>query len=576
MTVIQHPWWKDGVVYQIYPASYKDSNGDGWGDIKGIISKVPYLKELGVDIVWMCPMYESPQYDMGYDISNYEAVDSRYGTVEDVEELVQELHSRGMRLILDLVINHTSHEHAWFKESRSSKTNPKRDWYIWRPAKYNKDGERMPPNNWRSNFGGSAWTFDETTGEYYLHLFAPEQPDLNWENDETREAIYNSAMRFWLDRGVDGFRIDTVNMYSKGTELPDAPIVDPNSFAQPAAGLFCNGPRMHEFLQEMNAKVLDHYDAMTVGELPHTPDPAHVLRYIGAKDRQLNMVFQFDIVDLGIGKIHKYDFEGHTLLELKNVVTKWQTFIAGTDAWTTAFCENHDQGRSVSRYTSDAPEWREVSAKMLAIMMTTLTGTLYVYQGQEIGMINAPKDWPITDYKDIESLNYYNMISKRSGNDPEELSRAFESIQILGRDHARLPMHWDASEHAGFTTADHEGPWMRVHDLYPEINVASQLKKPDSVLNFWKSMLAMRKEYKDLFVHGDFRLYDPSNENTFTYAKVQGGKMALVVLNFTEEEQKFEKPEELAGRKWERLVSNYPEGKEDVLKGFEGRVYLVQ
>jgi oligo-1,6-glucosidase len=573
MTIVQRPWWKDGTVYQIYPASYKDSNGDGWGDIQGIISKIPYLKDLGIDIVWLSPMYESPQFDMGYDISNYEAVDSRYGTVEDIEELVRACHIRGMRLILDLVVNHTSHEHAWFKESQSSKTNPKRDWYIWKPAKYTKDGKRMPPNNWRSNFSGSAWEWDEATQEYYLHLFAPEQPDLNWENEETRNAIYDSAMRFWLERGVDGFRIDTVNMYSKGTEFPDAPIIDPNSFEQPASGLFCNGPRMHEFLREMNTKVLNQYDAMTVGELPHTPDPAHVLRYVGSNDKQLNMVFQFDIVDLGIGKVNKYDFEGHNLRELKSVVTKWQSFIAGTDGWTTAFCENHDQGRSVSRFASDSPPFREISAKMLALMMITLTGTLFIYQGQEIGMINAPKNWPIEDYKDIESLNYYNQVASRTNNDPKELARVMAGIQMLGRDHARLPMHWDNSEHAGFTTADHEGPWMRVHDLYPEINVATQQAKKDSVLGFWKKMLGLRKNHHDLFIHGNFELYDPLNDKTFVYAKESNGQRAVVVLNFTEEQQKFERPG--VEGKWVRLVGNYEADKEEILKPFEGRVYLV-
>jgi oligo-1,6-glucosidase len=573
MTVIQRPWWKDGVVYQIYPASYKDSNGDGWGDIPGIISKVPYLKDLGVDIIWVSPMYESPQFDMGYDISNYEDVHAPYGTVQDMEELIHQCHVRGMRVILDLVVNHTSHEHQWFKESRSSKDNPKRDWYIWRPAKY-VDGKRMPPNNWRSNFGGSTWEWDETTQEYYLHLFAPEQPDLNWENEVTRNAIYDSAMRFWLDRGVDGFRIDTVNMYSKGDEMPDAPIVDPHSFVQPASGLFCNGPRMHEFLREMNTKVLNHYDAMTVGELPHTPDPAHVLRYVGSGDKQLNMVFQFDIVDLGIGKVHKYDFEGYKLSELKSVVQKWQSFISGTDGWTTAFCENHDQGRSVSRYASDLPAHRENSAKMLAIMMATLTGTLFIYQGQEIGMINTPKDWPIENYLDIESLGYYNMIAERTNNDPKALAKAKSAIQICGRDNARTPMQWDDSPNAGFTSPDAK-PWMKVHDLYREINVAEQQGRKDSVLGFWKKMLRMRKNYKDLFIHGAFESFDMEDEKTFVYAKEWEGQSAVVALNFTGEEQGWNFPKAMGKGKREFVVSNFAEVDEGVLKPWEGRIYLV-
>ena len=574
MTVGSRTWWKDGTVYQIYPASYKDSNGDGLGDVPGIISKIDYIKDLGIDILWVSPMYDSPQHDMGYDISDYEAVYPPYGTVADMETLIEACHSRGMRLILDLVVNHTSDEHKWFKESRASKDNPKRDWYIWKPAKYAEDGTRMPPNNWRSVFSGSAWQWDDHTQEYYLHLFTTQQPDLNWENPTTRRAIYDSAMEFWLQRGVDGFRVDTVNMYSKGTELQDAPIVDKGSFYQPASQLFCNGPRIHEFLREMNTEVLSKYDTMTVGELPHTPDPAHVLRYIGSGDKQLSMVFQFDIVDLGIGKINKYDFEGYKLPELKQVVKKWQSFIDGTDGWTTAFCENHDQGRAVSRYASDAPEWRERSAKMLAIMMAAMTGTLFVYQGQEIGMINAPKDWPISDYRDVESLNYYHSVAERTNNDPKELDRVIKSIQILGRDHARLPMQWDASPYAGFTTKK-DGAWMRTNDSYKEINVEVQQKNERSVLNFWKKMLKTRKEYTDLFIHGSFQGYDMENEDTFVFGKKFGRDQAIIALNFTDKEQVFKKPD--AGGKLELLVSNVDgvDGTEEKLKGYEGRIYLV-
>jgi oligo-1,6-glucosidase len=574
MAITQLIWWKDGVVYQIYPASYKDSNADGLGDIPGIISKIDYIQDLGIDIVWLSPMYESPQHDMGYDISDYESVYAPYGTVADVQALVEACHARGMRLILDLVVNHTSDEHAWFKESRSSKNSEKRDWYIWRPAKYDKDGKRMPPNNWRSYFSGSAWEWDEQTQEYYLHLFAKQQPDLNWENPVTRRAIYASAMEFWLEKGVDGFRVDTVNMYSKGTAFPDAPIIDKGIFEQPASGLFCNGPRMHEFLREMNTEVLNKYDTMTVGELPHTPDPTHVLRYVGANDRQLDMVFQFDIVDLGIGKTHKYEYEGYKLPELKAVVSKWQTFIAGTDGWTTAFCENHDQGRSVSRFASDAPEWRERSAKMLAMMMCAMTGTLFIYQGQEIGMINAPKEWPIEDYKDIESINYYNSVKERTNNDPKAMAHVMKGIQILGRDHARLPMQWDDSPYAGFTTKK-TGAWMRTNDSYKTINVAAQAHDPNSVLTFWKQMLKLRREYRDVFVHGEFEGFDMENENTFTFGKRWGSKRALVVLNFTGEEQRWGKPEGVG--KLEVLVGNLgeEERREGVLGGYEGRVYLV-
>ncbi|KAK2732196.1 maltase [Colletotrichum kahawae] len=570
-------WWKDAVIYQIYPASFKDANGDGLGDVPGIISKVDYLKDLGVDVVWVSPMYASPQVDMGYDISDYQDVHRPYGTVRDMEVLIEECHKRGMKLILDLVVNHTSDEHAWFKESRSSKDNPKRDWYIWRPPRYAEDGTRLPPTNWRSHFSGSTWEWDEGTGEYYLHLFAKEQPDLNWENPETREAIYENAMRFWLHKGVDGFRIDTVNMYSKGVEYRDAPIISKNAFEQPAFMIYCNGPRIHEFLREMNNKVLNHYDTVTVGELPHTPDPQHVLRFVSAGDRQLDMVFQFDIVDVGQGKSYKYQGVGWKLPEMKHIVAKWQQFIEGTDGWTTAFCENHDQGRSVSRFASDAPEWRELSAKMLALMMCSMTGTLFVYQGQEIGMINVPRDWPIEDYKDIESQNYYNDIKREHGEGSKFLEYVMDSINKMGRDNARIPMQWDDSPYAGFTD-NKDGAWMRVHELYPEINVAKQEKEPGSVLNFWRAMLKLRKEEGDLLTHGAFELFDEENEKTFVYKKTRDGRAAVVVLNFTSEEQEVKIP----GEDLKIRVGNYDdvkdrvaaEGDKKVLRPWEARLYL--
>ncbi|KAK3374889.1 alpha-glucosidase [Podospora didyma] len=537
------PWWKHGVVYQIYPASFKDSNGDGLGDIPGILSKIDYLKTLGVDIIWVSPMFDSPQIDMGYDISDYEKVYPPYGTVKDMEDLIDACHSRGMKIILDLVINHTSDQHAWFQESRSSKDNPKRDWYIWKAPRYAEDGTRLPPTNWRSYFSGGTWEYDDLTGEYYLHLFAKEQPDLNWENEECRKAIYDSAMRFWLDKGVDGFRIDCVNMYSKGVDFRDAPIVNEGFYEQPAWVYYANGPRMHEFLREMNEKVLNNHDAVTVGELPHTPDPKKVLDYVGLGDKQLSMVFQFDIVDMGQGSSHKYHFQPWKLPKLKGIVAKWQQFIEGTDGWTTAFCENHDQGRSVSRYASDAPEYRVLSAKMLALMMCALTGTLFIYQGQEIGMINVPKDWPIEDFQDIESLGFYKSIAASTGNDKKALDYVMSSLQILGRDNARLPMQWDSSDYAGFTDCK-DGAWMRVHDLYSEINAAKQLHEPDSTYSFWKSMIQFRKQHKDVMVFGAFQVFEPDNEQTFVFAKTYVDKRAVVALNFTSADQDITLPYE--------------------------------
>ncbi|ROV88600.1 hypothetical protein VSDG_09140 [Cytospora chrysosperma] len=572
-------WWKEGVVYQIYPASFKDGNGDGLGDITGIISKVDYLKELGVDIVW------------GYDISNYEAVHAPYGTVQDMEVLIDECHKRGMRLILDLVVNHTSDQHAWFKESRSSRDNPKRDWYIWKPARYAEDGTRMPPTNWRSYFSGPTWEWDEHTQEYYLHLFAREQPDLNWESEGCRRAIYDSAMRFWLDKGVDGFRIDTVNMWSKGpvAELQDAPIVNPEVFDQPAWCLYANGPRIHEFLREINVEVLDKYDTMTVGELPHTPDPKKVLEYISLGDKQLSMVFQFDIVDLGQGSSYKYEFQQWTLPQLKAIVAKWQQFIDGTDGWTTAFCENHDQGRSVTRFASDAPEHREKSAKLLALMLCALTGTLFVYQGQEIGMVNIPKSWPIGEYKDIEGLGYYNEVARATGNDGAALARVVENLSVLGRDNARTPMQWDDSPHGGFTAGGGDvRPWMRANDSYAEINVARQQGQPGSVLSFWKDMIRFRKAHADLLVYGSFEVLDPEGEKTFVFVKRHGQDRAVVALNFSDAEQEVRLPP-CEGGSWAIKVGNYEGvgrsgtdgeqvagGGKVVLRPWEGQLYLFE
>ena len=572
-------WWKEGVIYQVYPASFKDSNGDGMGDIPGIISKLDHLKSLGVDIVWVSPMYESPQVDMGYDISNYEAIYAPFGTVDDAQGLIDGCHARGMRIIFDLVVNHTSDQHAWFKESRSSKDNPKSDWYIWRPARYTPDGKRKPPNNWASIFSGSAWKWEETRQEYYLHLFTVEQPDLNWENPVTRQAIYKSAMETWLKKGVDGFRIDMVNVYSKGTSFPDAPIVDPETFEQNAWHMYTNGPRMHEFLREMNSEVLSKYNAMTVGEAQFTSDSQQVLSYIKASDRQLDMVFLFDAMDLGQGKTYKYGGDGEwSMSDFKTILTKWQSFIDGTDGWTTAFLENHDNGRSVSRFASDAPEWRERSAKMLALMTASMTGTLFLYQGQEIGMTNMPKDWPIEDYQDVEALNFYKMMKER---DPTLLPGIMKTIQSIGRDHARLPMQWDTTPFAGFTTSP-KGAWMRTHDAYKTINVASQEANPTSVLRFWRSMLKLRKEYKDLFVYGSFHAWDLKDSKTFVFGKrrANGRECAIVAVNFTADDVEWRRPDFGTGMRWWLLAENVDEevegkGEEDVLRPFEGRIYIV-
>ncbi|KAI5456474.1 putative maltase MLT3 [Mariannaea sp. PMI_226] len=589
-------WWKHAVVYQIYPASFCDSNGDGIGDIPGITSKLDYLSDLGINAIWVCPMYDSPQVDMGYDISNYEDVYAPYGTLQDMETLIREAHTRGIRVMLDLVINHTSDKHAWFQASRSSKSDPKRDWYIWRPAKYSPTGERLPPNNWRANFGGgSAWEWDEATGEYYLHLFAKEQPDLNWENLETRKAIYDSSMEFWLKRGVDGFRIDTVNMYSKPLGLPDAPIVDPKTVYQPAGLLYCNGPRMHEFLSEMNA-ILAKYGAITVGELPCTPDMAKVLRYVSAEAKQMDMVFQFDVVDVGFGRTHKYEttFKNYVLRELKDAVGRTQGIIRGTDAWTTVFMENHDQARSVSRFTDDRPEYRVAGAKMLALMQSCLSGTQYIYEGQEIGSVNAPKaTYPLENYLDIDTCLFLKVVKERYGDNAEELEKAFTALQHLARDHARIPVAWNGkAKYGGFSEAAEKAgkevkePWMKPHPLAGEINVADQLDDPTSVLAFWRKALRFRQEHSDLLVYGDYTPLQLDDPKTFTFLKEGhggSGTKAVVALNFTTEETSWRAPsaEELgfpptSEVRFVPVWSTY-DGKDrgQTLAPFEGRLYLV-
>ncbi|KAF2740383.1 glycoside hydrolase [Polyplosphaeria fusca] len=571
MTIPKRMWWQNSSVYQIYPASFKDSNGDGVGDIPGIISELDYIQSIGVDVIWICPMYDSPQVDMGYDVRDYEDVYRPYGTVQDMEVLIEQTHARGMKIILDLVVNHTSDQHKWFLESRSSKNNPKRDWYIWRPARY-VDGQRKPPNNWIGNFGGSCWEWDEHTQEYYLHLFCPEQPDLNWENSATRQAIYDSAMEFWLQRGVDGFRVDTVNMYSKG-DMVDAPITDPKSEWQFAGFQYCNGPRMHEFLSEMN-QVLQKYDAMTVGECPHTPDMAKVLKYVSRKEKQLNMVFQFDVVDIGQGP---YKFQttpfNWGLPQFKHAIETTQNLIRGNDGWTTVFLENHDQSRSVSRFTSDAPQHRVAGGKLLSLMMSALSGTMFIYQGQELGMVNFPMEWSMDEYKDVDSSNYYKMVADRSHNDPKEMHVAKTSLQHLARDHARVPMSWSDAPNAGFSAAK---PWMRALDDAAICNAKQQQSDKSSVLSFWKRMLQLRKQYSDLFVFGEFDLLDKSNLEVFTFTKTWQNKKALVVLNFTAEEQKLVYPTEVRSQKSELLVSTLDTPASDKLAAYEGRIFMLE
>jgi oligo-1,6-glucosidase len=487
---------------------------------------------------------------------------------------------------MDLVANHTSDEHAWFQESRSSKTNSKRDWYIWRPPRYHENGNRVPPNNWESIFQGSAWEWDEGTGEYYLHLFVKQQPDLNWENPEVREAIYKT-MRFWLDRGCDGFRMDVINMISKVSGLPDAPILDALKEYQAASLFYANGPRVHEFLKEMNDKVLSKYDIMTVGETPCTHLPEKIAMYVLPQNKELNMVFQFELMDIDLGGV-----EGNLeslvalmhrpwkLTDMKTCVNKWQTYMREQGYWNTLYIENHDQARSVSRFGNDSDQWRAISAKLLAMLQTTQSGTLFVYQGEEIGMRNFPRSWGLEEYKDVATINFYNgeleRRRKNTGRADVNMEDVLDGFQRKARDHARTPMQWNAGLHAGFTTGT---PWMRVNDDYADgWNVEGEIENPNSVFHFWKRALEIRKRH-EVLVYGNFQLQLPEHEQIFAYTLTLHGQTALVVLNFSNKDVTFDTPP--GDFSEARLtLSNYTDASEEIsapqitLRGYEGRLYL--
>lgn len=553
-------WWKESVVYQVYPRSFYDSNGDGIGDLRGIIEKLDYIKELGVDVIWLCPVYRSPNDDNGYDISDYYDIMDEFGTMADWKELLAEVHKRGMKLIMDLVVNHTSDEHPWFIESRSSKDNKYRDYYIWRPGKNGRE-----PNNWESTFSGSAWEYDEKTGEYYLHLFSKKQPDLNWENPAVRNDIYQ-MMTWWLDQGIDGFRMDVINFISKDMRFPDAPNPEGKKYV-PGGQFYVNGPRIHEFLQEMNRKVLSKYDCMTVGEMPGvTVDDA--ILYTAPELKELNMVFTFEHMDLDSGPGGKWDLRPLQLSRLKKVLAKWQTGLHGR-GWNSLYWNNHDQPRIVSRFGDDG-KYRVESAKMLATVLHMMQGTPYIYQGEEIGMTNV-RFSSIDHYRDIETLNMYKVKVLEEGQDEVKV---MESIYAKGRDNARTPMQWDDSPNAGFTTGT---PWIGVNPNYKEINVRQALADKNSIFYYYQKLIRLRKTYP-IIVYGDFTLLDPENEETFAYIRCYNGEKLLVVSNWTGEEVLFTMPETAEFTPRELLIANYddaviPPGRVLVLRPWEALVY---
>ncbi|QQE79439.1 alpha-glucosidase [Alicyclobacillus sp. SO9] len=560
--VVSAAWWKEAVVYQIYPRSFMDSNGDGIGDLKGILSRLDYLKDLGIDVIWLSPIYQSPNDDNGYDISNYREIMDEFGTMEDFDELLNAVHARGMKLVMDLVANHTSDEHRWFVESRSSRDNPYRDYYIWRPG---KDGKE--PNNWESFFSGSTWQYDEVTGEYYLHLFSKKQPDLNWDNPAVRNEVYD-MMKWWLDKGIDGFRMDVINMISKVDGLPDAPNPDHKSYAW-GGQFFQDGPRVHEYLKEMNSTVLSNYDIMTVGETGGvTLEQAKL--YTGEDRGELNMVFQFEHVGLDSEDGDKWKVKPWDLGELKEVMTRWQDGLYGT-GWNSLYLNNHDQPRSVSRFGDDK-QYRVESAKMLATFLHMQQGTPYVYQGEEIGMTNVA--FPsLSDYRDVEIHNAWRDRVENGDTHPDVLMQA---IHVKGRDNARTPMHWDDSENAGFTKGQ---PWIKMNPNYTSINVVKDQQDENSILNYYKRLIRLRKD-NPIMVYGKYDLILADHKEIYAYTRTLGSKIWVVVCNFYGNRPVFTLPKQLEVSGRSLIISNYDADtsasvQQFTLRPYECRVYQI-
>lgn len=530
-------WWKESIVYQIYPRSFKDSNGDGIGDLNGITEKMDYLQKLGINVLWLSPVYQSPNDDNGYDISDYQAIMDEFGTMEDFDRMLAAAHEHGIKLVMDLVVNHTSDEHPWFIESQKSVDNPYRDYYIWRPG---KDGKE--PNNWGSCFSGSAWKYDEKTDMYYLHLFSKKQPDLNWDNPKVRQEVFD-MMNWWLDKGVDGFRMDVISLISKKPDLPDGPVGINGyaSFNEPA-----NGPHVHEYLQEMREKVLNNADTITVGECSGvTLEEAK--KYARSDEKELNMVFQFEHMDVDADGSNKWTDKKMDLRDMKEVLTKWQKGLEEI-AWNSLFWENHDQPRSVSRFGNDSSQYRELSAKMLATCLHMMQGTPYVYQGQELGMTNVPFEG-VEDFRDLDSINaYHELVEDQKVFSKEEMMRY---LRYKSRDNARTPFQWDDSENAGFTTGT---PWIMVNPNYKEINAKAELADPNSVFYYYQKLIQLRKE-KEIIVYGTYDLLLPESEELYVYTRTLGEEKLLVVCNFSENEVELDIPEEF--RKGSYLISNY-------------------
>lgn len=533
---MEKAWWKESVVYQIYPRSFCDSNADGIGDLNGISSRLDYLRELGINVVWMSPIYQSPNDDNGYDISDYRAIMTEFGTMEDFKALLAEAHERGIRIMMDLVVNHTSDEHPWFVESRKSLDNPYRDYYIWREP---KDGRE--PNNWGSCFSGPAWKWDESTGMYYLHLFSTKQPDLNWENPRVREEVWD-MMNWWVDMGIDGFRMDVISLISKPEGLPDD-VPELNGYA--SFNTAANGPHVHEYIQEMRQKVLNRADLITVGECSGvTLEEAK--KYANAQGTELNMVFQFEHMGVDSARGTKWTDKRIYLPDLKEVLSRWQYGLGGI-AWNSLFFCNHDQPRIVSRLGDDSP----ASAKCIATLLHFMQGTPYVYQGEELGMTNVPFGG-IEDFRDLDSINAYHELIGQGVFDEETM---LHYLRRKSRDNARSPMQWDDTENAGFTTGT---PWIMVNPNYSAINAKAQLADENSVFHYYRRLIGLRREsdWSEVIVYGSYALLAPEDEHIYAYTRTLGERRLLVVCNVSGQPQTFAVPEELAGERAQVVIGN--------------------
>jgi glycosidase len=556
-------WWKEAVVYQVYPRSFNDTDGDGLGDLAGVVERLDYLDDLGVDVVWLNPVYESPGVDNGYDIADYRAINEQFGTMDDLDRLVEGLHDRDMKLIMDLVVNHTSDEHEWFQRAQAG-DEEYRDYYWWVESE-DEAGNPVPPNNWESFFGGPAWTYDEDSDEWYLHIFDTRQPDLNWENPEVRREI-KEMITWWLDKGIDGFRMDVINLLSKPEGLPDGQ--DPDAIVT-GADQFVNGPRIHEFLGDVYDEVLAGRDVMTVGEMVDlTVQEAREFLY--PEGDGMSMAFNFDHMRLDFGPNGRWDLDDWTLRELKATMSHWQYGLAGR-GWNSLYLNNHDEPRMVSRFGDEA--YREKSAKLLATLTHTMQGTPFIYQGEEIGMTNYPFE-SLDEVQDVDTLKNVEVLRERGElTDEEEILRL---VRHRSRDNARTPMQWTGDEdHAGFTDGD---PWIGVNPNYETVNVEDARENPDSIWHYYRDLIEVRADH-DVLLYGDYDLLLPSHEEIWAYTRTLGDETALVVLNFSRGTPRFEPPAGLAGRDAELLIGNYAVPVESVeafaLRPWEARVYLL-